>query len=513
MKPMKAAAIVMATTVLVEAAIMVVLEFHLFPIPEEHSLAIHVLLDALILGAVMTPVVYFFLLIPLQQATILEQESMHMLQDELTKLPNIRAFRLFLERETHVAKRHGWQLAVIVVDPTRLSEINQIFGHEFGDMLLKKFAQRLAKLFRESDIIGRLSGDEFGLLLPNADLDSISILVGKITASMEKSFQIKGIAVDIGVTMGIAVYPVHTEESMMLHAKALLALSKAKQELQPYALYDQKYESAAMDRIRLFGKLRQLLSEGGLKLHYQPKVDMVTDEIAGVEALIRWEGMPELAAKLIPFAEQIGMIGNISRWVIDEAVQQVAAWQAEGLHMPVAINISARDLQDEALVGLISKRCAASGVDPGLITIEVTESAVMRHPKRAAEALAELRNEGFCIAIDDFGTGHSSLAYLKDIPANELKIDQSFIRLIADDERESMLVKAVAQLGKAYGMAVVAEGVETAAILEHVKAAGCDLAQGYHLARPMPANDLLRWIRERTSHGETGDEEKMRNDP
>ncbi len=476
------------------------------------------LIDALILGLVLTPLLYSMLSSPIRQQITQEQQKLHEMQDELTGLPSRKLFIELVDHEIKLARRNGWGMAVIVVDPDGLSEINQIFGYGFGDKILVEMANRLKSLLRESDIISRISGDEFGmllqqleqpeitplkisgdefgLLLHQIDEEAIRPVIRKIAARLEMPFRIDGISVDVGVTMGVSAFPFHGDNTHLLLQRARVALSAARSKLEPYSIFEQVYESRAADRIRLFSDIRRAIAEDEFELHYQPKVHLPDSRVIGTEALLRLKrGPSEPIQKIISFAEQTGIITEITRWVINRAIRQLAEWQAMGIPLHVSINISTHDLLDDDLIPHALTLCREHDVDPARITIEVTESAIMHQPNRAIPMLQRLRESGLHISIDDFGTGYSSLSYLRMLPVDELKIDQSFIRSLAESADNEVLVGLIIEIGNKLGFEVVAEGIETEAQKMKIQQLGCDTIQGYLISHPLPPEQLLQWYR------------------
>ncbi|HKO94387.1 MAG TPA: EAL domain-containing protein, partial [Polyangiaceae bacterium] len=292
-------------------------------------------------------------------------------------------------------------------------------------------------------------------------------------------------------------FPAHAEDGVLLLQRAELALNQAKAEGERYALYRAEKDTDARRRLVMFGMLRAALQRSELLLHYQPKVDLDTGDIVGAEALVRWDS-PELGrvspGEFIPLAEQTSLIKPLTSWVLEEALRQLVAWETAGISTCVAINLSARNLTDEKLPERLSELLGQGNVMPERMIMEVTESAVMANPERAAVVLERLRELGVGLSIDDFGTGYSSLTYLRTLPAGELKIDRSFIRDIDQNENNAAIVVAVINLAHGLGLRVVAEGVETEAELARLVTLGCDLAQGFLISRPLPAGDFAAFL-------------------
>jgi len=489
----KAMMVLMVIVMATELIIMVVFSL---PIMSRINKTILNLLDPILLVIFLSPVIYRFLISPMQKQAIREQQKLHEMQDDLTGLPTRKLFMELMNHEIKLADRNGWAMTLIVIDPDRLSEINQIFGYTFGDKVLIEMAARFKALLRQSDIIARISGDEFGLLLHQVDKPALRSVIQKITAALEPQFLIDGVAVDLGATMGIAIHPYHDGNTSLLLRRARVALSKAKRNLEPYAIFAKGYESEAEERIKLFGEIRRSIAKNEFELHYQPKVHMPSGRVVGVEALLRFDHeSPYQVAHFIPFAEQIGIITDITRWVFEHAVQQIAAWQASGITINVSLNVSVRDILIDNLMKYLLTLCNRHKVSPTQITLEITESSIMRHAERAIQILQHLRKVGFRISIDDFGTGYSSLSYLRLLPVDELKIDQSFVLHMGKEETDDVLVNLIVDIGSKLNLDVIAEGVENEEQVEKLHRLGCDTIQGYLVARPLPPEELEFWYR------------------
>jgi EAL domain-containing protein (putative c-di-GMP-specific phosphodiesterase class I) len=318
---------------------------------------------------------------------------------------------------------------------------------------------------------------------------------------------IEGQAIRTGGSIGIAIAPLHSGDADTLLRYADTAMYAAKRGRRTYALYDPAQDAHSPERLALLGELREAIAGGGLQLHYQPKATLSTGEVTAVEALARWPH-PERGfippGQFIPLAEASGLIGPLTLWVLGEAVRQCGAWRQEGQALEIAVNLSAWTLHDPEILTVVDGLLQAHDVPPALLRLEVTESAVMDDPDRALDVLARLSALGVRLSIDDFGTGYSSLAYLKRLPVDELKIDQAFVRHVADDEADATIVRSTISLGHNLGLNVVAEGVEDEAAWRLLAEAGCDRAQGYYLARPMPAGDVVRWLQAREAGGDAG---------
>ncbi len=490
-KPWRIMIKVMLTIIVAEAIIMEL--FELVPMPELNNYQLAAL-DALLLGISVAPALYYLLLLPLQRKSLSEQQTEFVMYDVLTGLPRRELFRELVEHEISVARREPYCAAMIVIDPSRLSGINQTFGYKVGDELLCQLAARIQSTVRASDIVSRLSGDEFGVLLPDTDINHVDFIVDKISYALDKPFEVDDIQLDISTAMGISLFPDHADSAGDLIRRANMARNRAKKEKSDYTIYDIQDESASHKRLVMFGQLRNAIKENRLELYYQPKVFLSDQKVSGVEALVRWGGEHgQSPAVFIPLAEKTGLIKQITRWVFKAAVDQCDAWRQLGMLTPVSINVSSRNLYDTELIGYFIQYVEEKSLPYSLITIEVTESAIMSHPESAIEVLSQLRDVGFKISIDDFGTGYSSLAYLKHIPATELKIDQSFIANILSDKRDEVLVASTITLAKKLGLQVVVEGVETEEVLKKLQLLECDIAQGYFYSKPLDSAAFTEW--------------------
>jgi predicted signal transduction protein with EAL and GGDEF domain len=367
--------------------------------------------------------------------------------------------------------------------------------------LLQQVATRLRGALRQADTIARLGGDEFAVILPGTDAGGVVTVVENLLRRLHAPFAVEGQPVVIGASIGVALSPEHGEEADALMRRADVAMYVAKRTNAGFSIYRAEQDRNSPERLSMIGDLRRAVEEGELVLHYQPKVDLRTGELTGVEALVRWEHpMRGLLSpdEFVPIAEQAGLIEPLSRWVLRAALTQASAWLRIGLEVPVSVNLSMRTLHDEQVPDQIMELLTAARTPARLLMLEITESTLMQDPLRTLAILERLRAEGIRVALDDFGTGHSSLAYLKRLPVDEVKIDRSFVKDIAIDETDRVIVRSTVDLAHSLGLRVVAEGVEdemTAALLADL---GCDEAQGYHLGRPLRGHDLTHWLCEQT---------------
>ena len=427
------------------------------------------------------------------------------LYDQLTNLPNRTLLHDRLRQAILTGSREAQPLALLVMDLDRFKEVNDTFGHQYGDLLLEQIGPRLRAVLRVSDTVARLGGDEFAILLPDADRAEAEAVATRLLETLDPPFAVEGHNLTVGASIGLALSPEHGEDAQTLLRRADVAMYVAKREGDGYAIYSAEQDRHSPSRLTLVGDLRHAIETEGLMLHYQPTLDLQTGEFAGAEALIRWHH-PErgfLAPdEFIPVAEQTGLIRNLSQWVLESALRQSRAWQQMGLNVPVAINLSMRDLHDPQVPDSVARLLSHWRVAPESLTLEITESTLMADPARALEVVARLSAMGIMIAIDDFGTGYSSLAYLKRLPVDKLKIDKSFVRNLATDAHDASIVQSTVGLAHALGLRLVAEGIEDQASWELLAGMGCDVGQGYFISRPIPADKLTEWLQGRSPSGE-----------
>jgi diguanylate cyclase (GGDEF)-like protein/PAS domain S-box-containing protein len=424
----------------------------------------------------------------------LEHRALH---DTLTGLANRALLADRFEHALRVAHRDGHAAALLVIDLDRFKDINDTLGHHYGDQLLVQLGPRLAGVLRETDTVARLGGDEFAVLLPRVPDTAAAIEVAHtIQAALAQPFPVGDITLDVESSIGIVVSGEHGDDATTLMQRADIAMYVAKQRNLGVSTYDPDSDSHSPERLALLGDLRRAISSGELLLHYQPKVSLSTGEICGAEALLRWQHPQRgliLPDAFIPLAENTGLIGPLTRFVLGAALVQARAWADAGRPLQVAVNLSARNLLDDGLDAMVVDLLAAHGVEPGLLKLEVTESAIMSDPVRAKALLERLSAHGIAISIDDFGVGYTSLAQLKNLPVSELKVDRSFVTTMTADVSNNLIVRSVIELSHNLGLSAVAEGVESAQTLDRLAAYDCDVAQGYHLSRPLPGDAFDRW--------------------
>jgi diguanylate cyclase (GGDEF)-like protein len=434
------------------------------------------------------------------------QENEHQaLHDALTDLPNRTLFHDRVGQALTVARREHIPVAVMIMDLDRFKEVNDTLGHASGDELLKQAGERLREALRESDTVARLGGDEFGVLLPKVVDSAAAVSVArKLRKALEEPFTIHGLALQMEASVGIALSPEHGDDVHSLLQRADVAMYVAKEHPGGCEVYARERDEYSPDRLTLLTELRRGIDAGELVLHYQPKAELRSGQVTGVEALVRWShptrGLipPD---EFIPLAQKTGVIVPLTFFVLNEALRQCRTWQLEGLNLCVSVNLSARNLLDVNLPDTVGELLAKWEVPPSLLELEITESTILADPIRAMHVLSRLSGMGVRLAIDDFGTGYSSLAYLKRLPVDELKIDKSFVQGMQEDENDAVIVRSTIDLGRNLGLKVVAEGVETNEAWRQLAALGCDVAQGYYLSRPVPAAELAAWLRASRGRG------------
>ena len=419
-------------------------------------------------------------------------------RDRLTDLPNRDRFRQELRQALERAGRKP--TAVLMLDMDRFKHVNDQLGHRFGDGLLKAVAERLrdhAKAHARA-VLARLGGDEFGLLLPRTDSAAAHRLAQHILADFERPIQLDGHKVDLSAGIGIACAPEHGQDVDALLSRAELAMYAAKQRRAGAVIYQRELDPESGSSLTLLGELRQAVDQGELRLFLQPKVSLRTGRVVGAEALVRWEHpvrgvLPPRG--FVPFAEQTGFVRLLTGWMLEEVTRTARQLADQGLDVKLSVNLSTRDLMDQALPERFEALIEQHGVAPDRLVLEITESAIMDDPRRAQMTLERLHGMGLRLSIDDFGTGYASLAYLKALPVDELKIDRSFVQDMARDGHDAKIVLSTIELAHSLGLSVVAEGVEDEAAWRHLASLGCDEAQGHLVARPMPAIEFPSWAR------------------
>jgi len=422
------------------------------------------------------------------------------MHDTLTGLPNRTLLYDRLQQALQSASRHSIGLALIMMDLDRFKEINDTLGHQIGDDILRQVAQRLTYMVRPSDTVARLGGDEFAILLPQADAIYAHHVAQKILLALKKVFDLGNHSLYIGSSLGVALFPEHGNDAETLMRHADVAMYNAKRLNSGCTIYNPQQDTHSVERLALEKDLHDAILEHKLDLNYQPLFDLRTGALVCVEALLRWKhpihGMipPE---KIITVAEQTGQIKALTNWVLNTAIYQCYDWRRKGIEVRLSINLSVWNLHDPELVTTVREAVDTLGIPPSKLEFEVTESAMMADTELAIKVLGELNEMGVSLAIDDFGTGFSSLAYLKKLPVDKLKIDKSFVMGMTENDDDVTIVRSTIELAHNLGLKVVAEGIESEAIVKLLQQWGCDFGQGYHFSRPVPLIDLQRLLQQK----------------
>ena len=449
-----------------------------------------------------------------EQSATLESVRYRALHDVLTELPNRALFLDRLDQSVLLAQRESACLALLFVDLDRFKQVNDTLGHRIGDLLLQHVGHRLHEVLRESDTVARMGGDEFAIVLPGADEAGAHAIAQKILQTLEQLILIEGYSVRVGASIGIALYPEHGDSTETLMRRADVAMYVAKRARLGYTTYSPNLDVNTTSRLALAAEIHQAIDGKQLLLHYQPKIDLRSGRMSGVEALVRWRHpvaglIPP--SEFIPVAEQAGFMTPLTHWVIDTALEQCRLWQELGLPLRTAVNLSASNLQDVQTVQVIAEALARWNVSADLLEVEITESAVMEDPDRSLHILTALNRLGLHTAIDDFGAGYSSLAYLARLPVDISKIDRSFVleltRVGEGPSQEATVVRAMIDFAHSLGLQVVAEGIENRKMLDLLTAMRCDFAQGFYLGAPVPAQDIQ--IHRTPASGEKADSVRL----
>ncbi len=425
------------------------------------------------------------------------------LHDTLTSLPNRTLMRDRMQVAMHIADRQQSELALLILDLNRFKEINDTLGHHCGDLMLIEIAKRLEQGVRKSDSVARFGGDEFAVILNNVQTEDVKSIADKLTGLIEDEMEIDGNKLFVSASIGSAIYPFHSRDISTLFQCADVAMYAAKKSHINHVAYNEDLEEDSREKLMLSNDLRNAVHAGQLSMNYQPKIDIGTGEMIGMEALIRWQhpvmGMvsPE---RFIPVAELIGFMHPLTEFILDTALKDLRCLIDRGYDTSMAINLSASSLQDPELENLLLCAVAKWEVQPSQIMLEITETAVMDQTAQAMEVLQTLDKLGFKFSMDDFGTGHSSLVNLRRLPVQELKVDRTFVMNMLENEEDATIVRTVIELGHSLGKKIVAEGVESEAILRALARLGCNIAQGYHISRPLSFEGLSDWLLRRSHH-------------
>jgi diguanylate cyclase (GGDEF)-like protein len=425
----------------------------------------------------------------------LEHQALH---DALTMLPNRVLFHDRLRTTMLAARRSREPFALIGVDMDLFKDVNDTLGHHAGDLVLQHVARKCSGVLRDSDTVARMGGDEFSILLPKVtDMEHAVQVAQRVLAAIKEPLQIDERLIEVGASLGVAVFPQHGEDEFALITHSDAAMYEAKRQKRGVMVYQPEMGDGKSETVALKGELRRAVDEGEMVLHYQPKIDINSNSVIGVEALVRWQH-PRLGLlypdKFIVLAERNGLIKSLTREVLRLALGQIGKWGESGYELPVAVNISAINLQDKDFPEWVAGMLAEHKVASRLLELEVTETAIMSDPIVAIVNIRKLAQIGVQMSIDDFGTGYSSMAYLQKLLVAKIKIDKSFVRDIGERENDVTIVRSTIDLAHNLGMTAVAEGVENQQAWDKLRELGCDSAQGYFMSKPLSAERLMEWF-------------------
>jgi diguanylate cyclase (GGDEF)-like protein len=418
--------------------------------------------------------------------------------DELTGLPNRESFRDRLQAEIDAVERPEDTFAVMLMDLDRFKEVNDTLGHHYGDQLLKQLGPRLAECVGPKGVVARLGGDEFAVLSgKTAEQESYIELANLLLEVMQEPLVVDEMSLEVGASIGIARFPDDGDDANQLLKCADIAMYAAKASQTGITVFTPEHDRHSLRRLNVVSDVRRAIEHTEMVVHYQPQIGLGDMHVQGAEALVRWQN-PELGllppSAFISAVEQTGLIGPLTRHVLDRAIEQAATWWHSGRNLSVAVNLSVRNLLDRDLPTDVKHMLGTYELPPEALQLELTESMIMSDPDRALATLIRLNRLGVRISVDDFGTGYSSLQNLKRLPIDELKIDRSFVTQMLSDENDLIIVRSTINLGHDLGLRVIAEGVEDKATLDRLSTLGCDLAQGYYVSRPMSADSFENWL-------------------
>jgi diguanylate cyclase (GGDEF)-like protein len=445
-----------------------------------------------------TPALYPACLLPMvavyhggRQAARSEYQANH---DALTGLANRPHLQARMHHAIEGQPGDPAPFAVMLMDLDRFKEINDTLGHHYGDLLLQHVGERLQEAVRDDDTVARLGGDEFVVLLSKVfDAETVDSSIARIRESLRAPFQLDDLAIEVEASIGIAHFPSDGSDADTLLQRADIAMYHAKRNHLSHAAYNVEHDHHSLARLALAGDLRRAVKGNELEPWYQPQADLAQQRITAVEALVRWRH-PTLGllhpAAFIELAESTGLVRELTLRVLEQALEDRSGWAREGLDLKVAVNVSMRSLLDRQFPAQVSRRLRESATPPERLKLEITENSLMADPATATAVLDELTSLGIELAIDDFGTGYSSLAYLRQLHVRELKIDRSFVMGMRTNRDDALIVRSTIDLGHNLGLRLIAEGVEDQASLDLLRQQGCDGAQGYHLSRPVPAQQI-----------------------
>jgi diguanylate cyclase (GGDEF)-like protein/PAS domain S-box-containing protein len=428
----------------------------------------------------------------------LRHQAMH---DGLTDLPNRMMLFDRLADALEAARSDGRLIALLLMDLDRFKEVNDTFGHHFGDVLLKQVAFRLRNQLHVDDTVARLGGDEFAIVLTSAlDPNAVAMTARRILNSLQQPFVVEGQVLEVGASIGIALYPQHGSDARTLMRRADVAMYATKQSNAGFTFHERdEPESRVPDQLSLVVEMRTAIERNEFELYYQPKRHLHSGLVTRVEVLIRWNHPRRgllMPVSFVPIAERTGLIKPMTDWILDKALQQCREWQDAGAPIHVAVNVSAKSLLEETLPSKVQSLLDKWNIDPRFLKIEITESSIMADPAHALAIMSMLQSMGVRLSVDDFGTGYSSLTHLRELPIDEIKIDKAFVLGMLTSDADAAIVRTVIDLAHNLGKQVCAEGVENAETLRRLEEMGCDLAQGYFISHAIPAAALMTWLTE-----------------
>jgi diguanylate cyclase (GGDEF)-like protein len=433
------------------------------------------------------------------QASAMEHLALH---DPLTGLPN-RALLLQAAERALSNGNGGQEVALLVIDLDRFRDVNDTLGREQGDAVLMEVAGRLARSVRATDMVARVEADRFGVLLPDlARSGDAALAADNLIAELSQQMDVAGAALSVDATIGIACAPSHAQTADLLLQRAEAAMYRAKRAQSRREYFSLEIEDEAPRRLILVTALKRAIDKRAITMHYQPKLDLSHRRVVGVEALARWTDEvvgPVFPATFVPLAERTGLAEPLTELALESAATDCRRWLNDGFYIPIAVNVPARVLLDPSFPDLVEAKRRTFGLDEGALEIEITESTLMGDHEKARGAITRLREIGVRTSIDDFGTGYSSLSYLRELPVHALKIDRSFITHLIDEPDLEAIVRSIIELARNLRLETVAEGVEDERVCERLVKLGCDYAQGFALARPMPADAMRGWLRARVT--------------
>jgi diguanylate cyclase (GGDEF)-like protein/PAS domain S-box-containing protein len=429
------------------------------------------------------------------QLVMLRHQALH---DALTDLPNRSLLFERFEKALEDGRSGRTLVALLLMDLDRFKEVNDTFGHHFGDVLLKQVALRLCNQLAEGDTVARLGGDEFAIVLTSAaDSNGVAAAARRVLNTLQQPFVVEGQVLEVGASIGIALFPQHGADARTLMRRADVAMYAAKSASLGYSFHTDDREPRSADQLSLIVELRQAVARNELELYYQPKMHLRSGLMTRAEVLLRWNhpsrGLLAPAA-FIPAAERTGLIKSITDWILDRVLCELQQWHERGAPVHVAVNISAKSLQEQTLPQKVHAALTKWNIDARFLKLEITESSIMADPAHALAIMSMLQSMGVRLSIDDFGTGYSSLTHLRELPIDEIKVDKSFVMGMTGSDADAAIVRTVIDLAHNLGKQVCAEGVEDEATWQMLNEMGCDLAQGYWIARPLPAAALDAWL-------------------